>query len=1129
MKTAMLLKAYILSDTNIYNAIYCLESYIFEKGLLSNDDLLLYTRLQDKYDFVFIEDVIGKCRKRLNEVVFAEGSELFNVEVYFKIKKWDDGKVAFRPMHTASLIDQICMVCLLLPLMFNDQTGTREWSELAKLIPHNFYGNIPSTDVTNLFEPWKKQYRRYNEEIIDHCRDYRKNHRYRTELTLDIKNFFPSISPEFIFNYVTDKLKFTYNKEEDVKTLKTVLSKLLFFTIKEDNLKGWQQEYYGEKKTSSIYMNCGIPQGLPQSYFFGNLCMIEIYEKLKRSIPEISSGDAYFYVDDSVIYVEQPYSQEKFASTLQAINEAVANIGHEKGNDKFASLKDVLSDEQLTFQQSLPYTIQFHEDGKSVFSCIDGKEAWALDALDPIRRATSMASAVYYNLDEIEDRYSKDKLEKIKKIVDDEIRRLKKNLTKKEEGNGEQKKDATASRLKMLCRYKRFFLFRIKLLKNRLNGGAKKKDIETFYEHFHINLENGEVKLAGAATQETWFDTFDEDIFQYEARVLLEELDMDLAKEFMQNLEAFEKHIINRGDFNDKYLFLAKDFSASIYLRGCLTDTYFSLTKWARKEYRHTRSLSFALQYQKLQNFTKNISNMFSNDDSNVLKGMFPKYTKFVYSNSDEFSRKILNAYYSLICDVTISDSKTFSKNSSRVFSYTEFRILARLRNRQFLLREFADAVNQIDEESIENRMAIDMGLIEVVGLLIGNVKDPAWIDNIIMTHRIVKGLWYNGSKFLNEYTLHNEEHAITLIKKVVRLVKAIDYLTIKKTDYYILFLACYLHDISMVIHPNLHSFCNEQADSMVLITKFLMKIQNLSGQKKDAPTEEKFKEVGRLMIEEFNQIFGYFEDKVRNSHAKDSADKIRKWQNSILNYMEPLLIAQVATVAESHGYDARNVYGLKSMAKDSVISEKYMMILIRLADLLDVANDRINYYLLRENVTHMNPKSQFHWISHLVTDEIIVDPTFEVDNVEGDTPPIEDRVITEKINVDLLLNVKFMATEESKGCQTCRWNWRIETETDDRLPEEYKNLERIRISMNDTSPAVPPTNNCPLICKWTMLKHEWLVNELVYLQRYLNTVNNKMFKTEIYLNIFMRDHLKLDLDFIDSVRDYTQGKQISL
>lgn len=59
--------------------------------------------------------------------------------------------------------------------------------------------------------------------------------------------------------------------------------------------------------------------------------------------------------------------------------------------------------------------------------------------------------------------------------------------------------------------------------------------------------------------------------------------------------------------------------------------------------------------------------------------------------------------------------------------------------------------------------------------------------------------------------------------------------------------------------------------------------------------------------------------------------------------------MSYVAKIAESHGYDVMDVYGLESRAKDDTISIKYLMILIRLADLLDVANDRVNYHLLRQ------------------------------------------------------------------------------------------------------------------------------------------------------------------------------------
>ena len=80
----MSLKETVLSRANIFKAIYCMESYVFEKGLLSEEDLKMYVRLQDKYDFECINSVIKECQKKL-EALMSDEKPLFDVEVYFKI------------------------------------------------------------------------------------------------------------------------------------------------------------------------------------------------------------------------------------------------------------------------------------------------------------------------------------------------------------------------------------------------------------------------------------------------------------------------------------------------------------------------------------------------------------------------------------------------------------------------------------------------------------------------------------------------------------------------------------------------------------------------------------------------------------------------------------------------------------------------------------------------------------------------------------------------------------------------------------------------------------------------------------------------------------------------------------
>ena len=42
-------KTMLLSDENIYHAIYSMESYVFDYNLLEPEDRVLYHRLKDKF------------------------------------------------------------------------------------------------------------------------------------------------------------------------------------------------------------------------------------------------------------------------------------------------------------------------------------------------------------------------------------------------------------------------------------------------------------------------------------------------------------------------------------------------------------------------------------------------------------------------------------------------------------------------------------------------------------------------------------------------------------------------------------------------------------------------------------------------------------------------------------------------------------------------------------------------------------------------------------------------------------------------------------------------------------------------------------------------------------------------
>lgn len=1110
----------ILNEQNIFNSIFCMESYVFDKGLLDTsepvyfrgetfaaNDLELYYALTDKYNVELISKVIKCCQQKLKGV-FKDKEKLFDATVYFKIKNYDTEtkKLNFRPMHTTRLIDLICMVSILNCLMFDDNldTGIRKLSDLSKLLPHNFYGNIPNTNVQHLFHKWQTKYKEYTEEVIEHCRAYQQSHNYLTEVSLDIQNFFPSISPKILYDYIISKLSKTY--EKDKYALSTAVSKLLYFNISKNNIEPWIEYYYPEKSdvaNTNTYMNCGIPQGLPQSYFFGNLCMIEIKRILMQD--KTFKGDAYFYVDDSVIYIQAKLDEEKFKEKIRNLNDSL-KIWCENAEKDKSTIGDFVGEKHLEFQKKLNYEIKFHENGKSVFTHIDDTDN-QYGPIANITRETYMNSNLSSNLDEIDDHVSLKKLNALDKVISREICKLT-NKQNKEDGKG-QNNNALDSRLKLLRRFKKFFLYRNRLLKIREEGGPNKVIIDDFEGRF----------LGKVDDMEKFFEQFEEDIFQSEYRLIIQKLAKKEAEDFKQKLIDFERQMLVKChvDINveQAFLFYSKDVDASYRMKSMSQDSYASLIQWAKENFSGLKGLAPEKQMDKFRDFLLDTKE--EPEQHRIFKmqeqgfdGM--SFTSFVMKASAEYQRKILNVYFSEIMDVVPSDALAFSKKNARRFKYAELRILSYLRNKNFELEQFEEFIKHINEKDISNQMGIDVGLLEVLNIFIKNVRNPAWVDSLIATHRLTKGLWYNGSKFLNSYTLHNEEHAMTLITKSLELMNRIDYFMLKEVDFYILFLACYLHDISMVIHPDLGRLSSESGKNMALITDLMKDMQKEVNKFKKVDIADtknsRYKDAGNFLVTVFNKVYGYFESQVRDNHANDSAKFIRDRSNSLLSYLEPTLLSYVAKVSESHGYDVMDVYGLKSTAKDDTISLKYLMILIRLADLLDVANDRVNYHLLRQNLKNLSTTSKFHWISHLVTDKIVLNTDYITDeNVE-----MNDKPITEEIKIELYLNVKQLTTmKDAKKCEGCE------------LKKDENDCLWIRIKGSLDSTEECSEEVCTVLCRWMMRKHDWLVKELIALNDYLYSVNNSLFKTNINFIIHYRDEMRLDADMFDSVQEYLE------
>ncbi|MBI9062111.1 MAG: hypothetical protein JEZ14_08975 [Marinilabiliaceae bacterium] len=594
MQTSEIYKQIVRPD-NIYKAIYAMESFVFEKELLSDksgiytdkylrhySDISLYAALRDKYNDILIDHVIAACISKINQLTKITNN-LFKCNIYFKAKKYDEGKVEFRPIHTSNLLDQICMVAMLMPIMFDDSSKKRELSPISRLLPANFYGNMPSTNMAELFKPWNKQYKEYSTKAIEAGAEYKKNNKYKYEVNLDLKRFYPSIDPLFVHNYILSKWPVgTSNK--DMKCIDWILSKLLYLDITglPTSLRGLYNETKVSKNNKGKFHNVGVPQGLPQAYFFGNICMTLIARETNKLI----EGDAYYYVDDSVIYTNVEKDNGVFKKLHDNIRQEMHSI-IDNGPHKVS--KD---------QNNVYYDIQFYDfnDDKSSHFEINPVNINSLFFL------AKPASPLNFEISTASDEYDDvSLLSKCIAILDviDRLVTISENETQK----------------KLLKRFKKFYTNRKNyLIAVQANDiGYDKDKIDEFINRHGLNDE---------PSNSDFFDRLKDDVFQFEGKLIAQQI-ADFSNEKNDDLlhvvKAFEfKCLGSTADFNrqniDDYFYYSKFLKHYAEGKDIQINQYQSLeSHQLLRVIKDNQRLTYSDKFDRIKELTRSTNSLYGN------------------------------------------------------------------------------------------------------------------------------------------------------------------------------------------------------------------------------------------------------------------------------------------------------------------------------------------------------------------------------------------------------------------------------------------------------------------------------------------------------------------------------------
>ena len=675
-------------------------------------------------------------------------------------------------------------------------------------------------------------------------------------------------------------------------------------------------------------------------------------------------------------------------------------------------------------------------------------------------------------------------------VIDKELEQVSSELDDEQLNKDDRK--YKESYKKKLIRYKKFFKYRNKDLQYR-----EKSDVESLKKDILGDLCFLKDDNRGK-TLSDFFEKYNEDTLSAAIGFVLKSM-KEVGEDYSiiaNQIVKLNQLLFGKNNKKTSYLYIAyrEYIEKDKYVFQEVTG-YTTLRKLVREKTVYIRKKTDNLKVSLVKEELKKIRGDYP--IRNIIGDDFFDVAELVINNSDEMPRRCINALISSLMQIEISDDVVLQKKNNRKITYSELRILVYLRNKNFSLKAFEK--NKEDFVLDEYQYAIDYSIIQVLGAFRTFVSVPAYIDDLILVHKYTCDIWKNGSKHLYFYTLHNQEHAVDLIQNAIKIIRAVDYIDISKNDYYVLFMACYLHDISMVTFPELDSIQSETFESNKIYSDFVKDIRKELSNSKLAQ-----RPVKKMLKEYYMKMDGFYEKLVRDNHAKNSATEIRN--RNELNYINEAIREIVAEVSEAHGYNVNEVYKIKSSASSKLWSQKFTKIILRLADLLDMSNYRVSTLVLNHNLDNMGETSQFHWLSHLVTTGYEIESEYYLDK-EKKRDFLETHSIVEKIILKVNVELPQITQEKSGKCEMMN----------------LSNIENTTLYLQCGKECV--SDKCNFLCKWFSQKNEYLFLELASLKEYLESIPDNYFKPEIEIVVQSSDKNRLSPKQFTLLKKYVDGR----
>ena len=230
-----------------------------------------------------------------------------------------------------------------------------------------------------------------------------------------------------------------------------------------------------------------------------------------------------------------------------------------------------------------------------------------------------------------------------------------------------------------------------------------------------------------------------------------------------------------------------------------------------------------------------------------------------------------------------------------------------------------------------------------------------------------------------------------------------------------------------------------------------------------------------------------------------------------------------IAKISLSHGDDAKDVYGFDFDCKNKKIKsktdikstenkyslsydEQKLKIMLRIADVLDINRYRVSKVVFNHNLDKFDGITKFHWISHLLTE----DSDINVSYINNDN--VTDKF---KENIDFIVYVNFnqKTALHNKHNDTCQYISKV-------------NIKEKNIVYNfNRCSSYTCEKKCNILCYWFTLKNNYLVQEIAYLQKYLNQ-KNVFYNTSLNIIVkYIENSSVVDSNILSHLIEYVKNE----